>query len=267
MVSLNAYVQDESNGLIQVQNRKGYDLKLYNRPLDLWVAQELKGEWPTDSMVNQYRDQYDNYLYFILKISREGQDAIAKRLADGHQKLAEYKEKFSEVSDITNLPDKQPNPLREKSLKERLVIGGNLQVNRQKPVTVDAGLEIAYRITPRSEWGVGGAYRLKLEKGLSPGTVTDVVNLRSFYHYRIWRSVGIQANYELNYGLPRVEQPVEGLIKEWTTSGLVGIRNEQPFFKKLGGYVTIQYDFLHQPENPNGRWVVRFGFRLQNRQR
>ena len=111
------------------------------------------------------------------------------------------------------------------------------------------------------------AARLKLEKGVLPGTVTDLVNLRSFYHYRIWRSVGIQANYELNYGLPRVEQPVEGLIKEWTTSGLVGIRNEQPFFKKLGGYVTIQYDFLHQPENPNGRWVVRFGFRLQNRQR
>ena len=222
---------------------------------------QLEGYQSNEFVKNQIQKRFAKLL------ETEGQDAIAKRLAEGHQKLAEYKEKFSEVADITKPPEKQPNPLKAKPLKERLIIGGNLQVNRQSPVTLDAGLEFAYRITPRSEWGMGGAYRLKLEKGVSPGTVTDVVNLRSFYHYRIWKSVGIQANYELNYGLPRVELPVEGLSKQWTTSGLVGIRNEQPFFKKLGGYVTIQYDFLHQPENPNGRWIVRFGFRLKNRQR
>lgn len=74
--SLNAYVNEESNGLIKGQSRKGYDLQLYNRPRDLWVAQELRGEWPTDSLVQKYRDRYDDYLYFILKISKEGKEAL-----------------------------------------------------------------------------------------------------------------------------------------------------------------------------------------------
>jgi hypothetical protein len=199
---------------------------------------------------------------FARLLDEEGPNALAKRLTAGHEKLTEYKQKFSEIQDISKVPKKQPNPLKGKSLKERLSFGGNFQVNRQKPVTVDAGLELAYQLTPRSEWGAGAAYRLKLEKGVRPETVTDVINLKSFYHYRIWRSIGIQGNYELNYGLPRVEQALEGLSKQWTQSGLIGLRNEQPFFKNLGGYVTMQYDFLHKPESPNPRWVFRFGFRL-----
>lgn len=199
---------------------------------------------------------------FAKLLEEEGPDAIAKRLAEGHNKLSEAKEKAMSLKELTHPDVKKTNPLKDKPLKERLSFGGNFQVNRQKPITLDAGLELAYLLTPRSEWGVGAAYRLKLEKGVRPETVTDVMNLKSFYHYRIWRSIGIQGNYELNYGLPRVQQPVEGLSKQWTRSGLIGLRNEQPFFKKLGGYVTMQYDFLHKPESPNPRWVFRVGFRL-----
>lgn len=74
--ALNLFVQDADNGLIKMEQRKGYDLQLYNRPTDLWVAQELRNEIPMDSLINSMRDKYDNYLYFILKISKEGKSAL-----------------------------------------------------------------------------------------------------------------------------------------------------------------------------------------------
>ncbi len=196
-------------------------------------------------------------------LEEEGPDALVKRLREGHQKLAEYKKKYGSLDDITKAPKRPPNPLKGVPFKDRLIFGSNLQVNRQKPLTLDAGLEVAYLLTPKSEIGVGGAYRFKLEKGARPGTVTDLFNIKSFYHHRLWRSIGIQGNYELNYALPRTEQAVEGLTRQWSQSGLLGLRNEQPFLRKLGGYVTLQYDFLHQASSPNPKWVFRFGFRLK----
>ncbi len=195
-------------------------------------------------------------------LEKEGPDALAKRLTEGHEKLAEYKNKYRSLDDVTKAPKRPPNPLKGVPFKERLVFGGNLQVNRQKPLNLDAGLEIAYLLSQKAELGLGGAYRLKLEKGARPETVTDLFNMKSFYHHSLWRSIGIQGNYELNYALPRTEQAVEGLTRQWSQSGLLGLRNEQPFSKKLGGYVTLQYDFLHKASSPNPRWVFRFGFRL-----
>lgn len=74
--TLNAFVQNADNGLLNRQERNGYELTLYNRPTDLWVAQELKNEIPTDSLLNTIRQRYDDYLYFILKISKEEKDAL-----------------------------------------------------------------------------------------------------------------------------------------------------------------------------------------------
>lgn len=216
-----------------------------------------KGYQSTDFVNKLIKERFEKLL------EEEGPDALAKRLAVSHEKLAEYKKKYTSLDDITKAPKRPPNPLKGLPFKERLVFGGNLQVNRQKPLTLDAGLEIAYKLSPKAELGVGGAYRIKLEKGARPETVTDLVNLKTFYHHRIWRSLGIQANYELNYALPRTEQAVEGLRKEWRESGLIGLRNDRPFLKKLGGYVTLQYDFLHKATSPNPKWVFRFGFRLK----
>lgn len=73
---LNAYILEEGNGMVKTTQRKGYDLTLYNRPTDLWVAQEIRNEQATDALINSYRDKYDDYLYFILKISKEGKEAL-----------------------------------------------------------------------------------------------------------------------------------------------------------------------------------------------
>lgn len=216
-----------------------------------------KGYQSTDYVTGLIKERFSKL------IEEKGPGIISERLRDGHEKMADLKEKYSSLEDSANKPKRPPNPLKEKSFSQRLVFGGNLQVNRQKPLTLDAGAEIAYQITPKSEWGVGGAYRLKLEKGERPETVTDLLNVRSFYHYRIWRSIGLQANYELNYALPRTEQVMDTLTKRWEESALIGIRNEQPFVKKLGGYVSLQYDVLHKSDSPNPKWLFRFGFRLK----
>ncbi len=90
---LNAYVQNIDNGLLNKQERKGYHFTLYNRPTDLWVAQELRKETPTDSLLDLFRNKYDDYLYFILKISKEKKDALYA--SDGYGKFSELLQNLS----------------------------------------------------------------------------------------------------------------------------------------------------------------------------
>lgn len=73
---LNAYVQDEANGLLKISEKKDIRLGLYNKPTDLLVAQEFRQEIPTDSLIESLRKKYDDYLYFILNISRSNEDAL-----------------------------------------------------------------------------------------------------------------------------------------------------------------------------------------------
>lgn len=74
--SLNSYIRDEDHGLVKRHEKRGYDLRLLNRPTDLWVAQELRNELATDSLIADFRQQYDEHLYFILKISKNGKEAL-----------------------------------------------------------------------------------------------------------------------------------------------------------------------------------------------
>ncbi|WP_132644111.1 hypothetical protein [Roseivirga ehrenbergii] len=73
---LKSFVLKEDHGLMRQHERKGYKLMLYNRPTDLWVAQELRDDLPTDSLITVLRKKYDNYLYFMLNISMEGKEAL-----------------------------------------------------------------------------------------------------------------------------------------------------------------------------------------------
>lgn len=196
-------------------------------------------------------------------LEEEGKDALAKRLSEGHAKLKEYKEVFNEVNDISKPPKKNPNPYEGKPLKDRLSVGGNFQINRTDPVTVDASGEIAYLLSQKAEWGVGSAYRIAFGKNNSLSSIaTDVWNVKTFYFHELIKNAGVQLNYEMNNAQPPMGANTEIPQRTWTQSGLAGFRFNQKILGRFKAYNTIQYDFLHSTESPGPKWVFRFGIRL-----
>lgn len=73
----NAYLLDKGNGYMQDVVRQNFKVQLLYRPTDLLVAQELREPFSADtSQINSLKRKYENYRYFILSISSNGQDAL-----------------------------------------------------------------------------------------------------------------------------------------------------------------------------------------------
>lgn len=242
---------EEVNGLSEYQNR---DVDVISQTKGL--QNELEGFQSKAFVQNQLEQR------FAKLIENEGEDALVKRLTKGHEKLGELKQKYSDLQDSGKPFARKENPMKGKDFFERTELGGNFQVNRSKPVTVDAGLELAYKLSGNAEVGIGSAYRLRMESVAKANFPTDVLNFKSFYHHTLFGNLGLQANYEMNYALPINQGTNEQLSKEWKRAGLAGVRLEQNLFKGVKGYITIQYDFLNNASSVNPRWLIRFGFRL-----
>ncbi|TCL00959.1 hypothetical protein EV198_2976 [Roseivirga ehrenbergii] len=242
---------EDVNGLSQFRNNSLDPSSETSR-----MQNELEGYQSKSFVQKQMEERFSKML------EEDGQDALVKRLTEGREKIAEAKEKYTKVQDLNNPDQKRNNPLKGKSFIERLSFGGNLQVNRVEPISLDVGGELAYQISPKSELGAGSAYRLRLQKKILAGVSSDNFNVRGFYNHVIWRNIRLQGNYELDYLVLNNPQ-ADSEIKDWVQSGLIGFKQEQPFFKKIKGYMTVQYDFLHSAESANSRWVVRFGFRFK----
>ncbi|MEM1323190.1 MAG: hypothetical protein AAGG75_23190 [Bacteroidota bacterium] len=77
---LRSFVADHSNGLTEEKTFGELNIRLRYRPTDLLVDQELGDEVATASEVERLRDQYDDYLYFLLSYSANGKEVEAWRV-------------------------------------------------------------------------------------------------------------------------------------------------------------------------------------------
>lgn len=73
---LNSFVQDESNGLKQKVEINGLMAEVVYLPTDLLVSRELGNSEANLEQVNDLRQKYSNYHYFILSLSKEKQEAL-----------------------------------------------------------------------------------------------------------------------------------------------------------------------------------------------
>lgn len=72
---LSEFVLDAKNGLYQEKQTNGMDISLYYKPTGLLVAQETD-EKTQPKEIEQLKDKYDNYAYFILDIAAGGKNAL-----------------------------------------------------------------------------------------------------------------------------------------------------------------------------------------------
>lgn len=71
---LRAFVAKQSNGLTKEKTIGEIKVRLTYRPTDLLVQQELGGAPASPAHIEQLRQQYDDYLYFLLTYSANGKE-------------------------------------------------------------------------------------------------------------------------------------------------------------------------------------------------
>ena len=198
------------------------------------------------------------------ELKRAGAKSMQEKFDEAQSKIAEAKEKFPSLESVKDAPKRPPNPYKDEPFLKRLKFGFNFQVNRQEPISTDLAINVSYLLNQNARLGIGGSYRIGLEKDFGGINFDDqVYGVRSFFDYTIFRSIYAEALYEWsNTEVGEQQQPSDAPIsKKWVQSGMIGLGNRFTIKKKLNGNFTALYNFLHNTDSPNpSPWVFRFGF-------
>jgi hypothetical protein len=168
-----------------------------------------------------------------------GKEAILQGAMD---KMTSLKSKYSEVKSMADLPKRLPNPLKGKSLRERLVPALTLQIMSQKNVLLDLNPSIAYRISPRFKSGIGWVERITFDDW-KPTIPERVFGLRNYNEYQLPKGFQARADIEwLNAILPPLIINTGDLgTRDWEWSTLIGLKKDFKISKGVTGNVQTMY--------------------------
>jgi hypothetical protein len=198
--------------------------------------------------------------------------AIQGSLSKASQDITKIQNKLSSLgagSGGMDMPDFKPNPLRTKTLWQRLEYGFNIQTTRATyyfPTYTDIGLSLGYKLGHGNTLGVGASYKLGWGSDWQHITLSSQgVGLRSFVDIRIKKSWSVTGGYELNNVQPLAGFQGLGYIGGWTQSGLIGVTKtismKSTVFRKAN--VQLLWDFLSYYQVPQTPPIVfRVGYSL-----
>ncbi|MDQ2657336.1 MAG: hypothetical protein M3Y60_07930, partial [Bacteroidota bacterium] len=83
-----------------------------------------------------------------------------EQLKAAMEKISKYKQKYSSVSSIKDLPKRPPNPMKGKPFIERLIPGLYFQYQQKNFYLIDVNPYVAYKLTGRFNTGLGWNHRL-----------------------------------------------------------------------------------------------------------
>ena len=240
-------------------------------PQALKYQQEFAKIREYEALPTDYRKQLDQFQTndFVKQQLEEkveefkqlGVQTLQERFDLAHEKMAEAKSKFPELESVKEAP-KNYNPYKGIGFVKRLKLGGNIQIQPNEPLSVDAAFSLNYFLNQRISIGVEASSRLLLEK-LNNMPKEGCFGLRAFKRYNVIGKFYLQANYELNR--LRSTLPNEGTgNRAWHSSGLLGGGRIIPIKDKISLQISVLYDLCYDPvRSPNdGRWVSRIGFIL-----
>lgn len=196
-----------------------------------------------------------------------------EQLKKAMETLAKYKQKYSKLEGLDQIPKKRSNPMRGMKFLERIVPGVALQVHRKNAWMVDFNLYAGYRFNGRLRGGVGWNQRVAYDADLyrfDPDL--RVFGPRLFTEFEAGR--GFSARLEPEYMNTRIPprfaagQP-DPNVRQWVYSTIAGIKKEYRFIGNVRGTMLLLYN-LHDREHRSpyaDKLMVRFGFELGSRRK
>ncbi len=193
-----------------------------------------------------------------------------EKLQEAQKKLKKLKQKMGQINQASGDEKtvKKQNEMKEKSLKERLLIGGNFQIQPGKEIALDISPQLAYRLTKHMNVGFGGTYRTSIdekEKFLISDK-NETFGYRAFLEHDVKKGIFVHGEYERlkNRGVADNENNK----KKWHEGALFGIGKHYRIRNRIKGNVMLLYNFTYDVDGPYPRpWNIRFGFEIINKKK
>lgn len=191
-----------------------------------------------------------------------GKEAVIQQAMD---KMSKYKEKYNSATSIKDLPDKLPNPMKEKPFIERIVPGITLQFQSNQDFLMDLNLSAGYRFTDHITAGVGWnqrwAYTIDAKEFNSTARIYGV---RSYGEYNFKRGFAVRADVEYMNTLVMENPNAISDVghREWVWTAFSGLKQEYRISKTLRGNAQVMYNLFdpHHKSPYTNRLNIRMGF-------
>lgn len=257
---------------------KDWDQKLLDQVTSLPEAKLLKEQMdraksfkPLPDKLTQKAEQFQNNDFVKEELAAKaeelkklGAQTLQEKFNAAQSRLSEAKAKFPSLPSLEEAP-KQYRPLAGKPLMKRIRLGGNLQINQQKPRSVNIALSVSFQVSEKINLGTSGVGRIFLEKGEATQLRQEQMGIRSFARYQLWRNFYGQANYEFTQIERSSQERAEN--GRWVQTALIGLGKSTRLSQGICMNVTAFYDFFYNRlTSPNPHpLVVRLGFDFSKR--
>lgn len=118
------------------------------------------------SQFDQFADPKDTKEKAVAMVKEKAMDHFAgkqEQLKAAMDKISKYKQKYSSVSSIKDLPKRPPNPMKGKPLVERLVPGVYFQYQKTYYL-IDVNPYVGYKLSGRLSTGIGWNHRFAYDR-------------------------------------------------------------------------------------------------------
>ena len=167
------------------------------------------------------------------------------------------------MESLKDAPKHRPNPYKDDPFLKRIKLGGNFQINKNDPASVDISAQAAYLLNQRARLGTGLSYRVTVGKNFQQVDFKDqVLGIRSFFDYTVYKSIYLEGLMEWARARPKESTEIS-THHIWTKAIMLGAGNRFNITKKLKGTFTVLYNFSYNENSPNpSPWMFRVGFEL-----
>jgi hypothetical protein len=187
-----------------------------------------------------------------------------EQLNKAMDQISKYKQKYSSVQSIKDLPKKVLNEMKDKPFVERLVPGISFQYQFRNSYLLDIYSYAGYRLTGRVTTGIGWNQRLARDPDNNYWNhKAAIYGPRAFGDYRLGKGFNAHLESEtMNTFVPYSRIDPDTGQREWVWSIMTGIKKEYRITKNLMGTVLVLYNlFDPRHRSPyNDRLNTRIGF-------
>lgn len=184
------------------------------------------------------------------------------KLQAAMDQMSKYKQRYSNVQSIKDLPKKLPNEMHGKPLHERLVPGLSIQIQKRNDWWFDFNPYLGYRFSGRITAGLGWNHRIafNFDKGVFNPDMY-IYGPRSYGEFRIKKGFSGRLEVEVMNTPVRVPPSQEFATQEWVWGAMAGLKKEYRISKSLRGNAQVLYNLFnpHYKSPYTDRLNVRIG--------
>lgn len=167
---------------------------------EITKAQQIKAQ--QEALLQKYRDQKLLEQEIKRKARNVANDMMTQHTAEvksAQAQLAKSKKGLHYIKSFNDLFKRRSDELVGKKFYQRLLPGITTQVyQNNKTVSIDAGLQVGYRISPRFTAGIGGLYRIGFNKNYKYYTRgTGVYGGRVYMDFTAYKGIFIHSEFEI----------------------------------------------------------------------